>query len=133
MESPLEQVETTSVEPGSNLENTTDKLPVKNKGGRPKGSKNKDTIFKEMMSTKFQNVAKSDIQKVYKILFERAQEGDMKAIKLILDRVVPVTKAVDLAELEKGGLQINIQVGDMKNPYAEADAIDADYVEVVED
>ena len=98
-----------------------------NKGGRPKGSKNKDTLFKELMTSDFQQVAKKDIVKVYRILFDKAQKGDMKAIKLILDRVVPVTKAVDLEQLEKGGLQININVGEMTK-----DTLEVDYVEVIE-
>ena len=101
--------------------------PLVNKGGRPKGSRNKDTLFKEMMTLDFQNIAKKDIKKIYKILFEKAQGGDMKAIKVILDRVVPVTKAIDLEDLEKGGLQININVGAM-----EQDPIDVDFVEVIE-
>ncbi len=98
-----------------------------NKGGRPKGSKNKDTLFKELMTTDFQSIAKKDIAQVYDILFQKAKKGDLKAIKLILDRVVPVTKAVDLEQLEKGGLLININVGSLE----ERQAIDAVY-EVVE-
>ena len=95
--------------------------------GRPRGSKNKDTLFKELMTGKFQDIAKKDIEKVYSVLFEKAHNGDMKAIKLVLDRVVPITKAVDLADMEKGGLQINISVGEMKGHTIEGEA------EVVED
>jgi len=107
--------------------NNTAIKPI-NKGGRPKGAKNKDTLFKELMTTDFQQVAKKDIQAVYRILFDKAQNGDMKAIKLILDRVVPVTKAIDLGDIEKGGLKININV----SPMAQEPALEAEYVEVVE-
>ncbi len=103
-------------------------IPI-NKGGRPKGSKNKDTLFKELMTHDFQGIAKKDIQKVYRILFDKASQGDMKAIKLILDRVVPVTKAIDLGDIEKGGLKININV----SPMEQKPAIEADYAEVVDD
>ena len=101
--------------------------PLVNIGGRPKGSKNKDTIFKEMMGQKFQGIAKKDILKVYKILFKKAQDGDMKAIKLILDRVVPTTRAIDLEDLEKGGLQLHINIGKLEREAP----LDADFVEVV--
>lgn len=106
-----------------------DKPIVVNRGGRPPGAKNKDTLFKEMMSGKFQTVAQKDIAKVYDVLFDRAHKGDMKAIKLILDRVVPVTKAVDLDDLERGGLQINISVGNMEKDPA---VVDAEYVEIID-
>lgn len=108
-----------------NAENTA--LKLRNKGGRPKGSKNKDTLFKELMTQDFQQVAKKDILAVYRVLFDKAKNGDMKAIKLVLDRVVPVTKAIDLEELETGGIQININVGEMKTD----PALDVDFVEVV--
>lgn len=108
-----------------NAENTD--LKLRNKGGRPKGSKNKDTLFKELMTQDFQQVAKKDILAVYRVLFDKAKNGDMKAIKLVLDRVVPVTKAIDLEELETGGIQININVGEMKTD----PALDVDFVEVV--
>jgi len=52
---------------------TTEETPlVKNKGGRPKGAKNKDTLFKELMSGRFQERAKSDIERVYTVLFDKA-------------------------------------------------------------
>ena len=83
------------------------------------------------MTTKFQDIAQVNVQKTIEVLFERAHDGDMKAIKLIMDRVVPVTKAVDLADMEKKGLTINISVGSMEEAQAEGEIIeDADYTEV---
>ena len=81
--------------------------------GRPPGAKNKDTLFKELMTGNFQSKAISDIEKVYEVLFKRAHEGDMKAIKMVLDRVVPVTKAVDADQI-KGGVSISINVGSLE-------------------
>ena len=91
--------------------------PVQKKAimGRPKGAKNKDTLFKELMTGQFQETAKDKIERTFEVLFEKAHKGDMKAIKLILDRVVPTTKAVDLADMEKKGLTINISVGNMED------------------
>jgi len=100
--------------------------------GRPKGSKNKDTLFKELMTGQFQDIAVINVEKTIAVLFEKAHGGDMKAIKLIMDRVVPVTKAVDLADMEKKGLTINISVGSMEEAQAEGEIIeDADFEEVL--
>lgn len=89
--------------------------PAQKKMGRPRGAKNKDTLFKELMTGNFQKIARQNIEKTFQVLFEKAHEGDMKAIKLVLDRVVPVTKAVDLADMEKKGLTINISVGSLED------------------
>ena len=98
--------------------------------GRPAGSKNKDTLFKELMTGKFQDLATIQVERTIEVLFEKAHAGDMKAIKLIMDRVVPVTKAVDLADMEKKGLTINISVGNMEDAQAEGEVIeDAEWSE----
>lgn len=94
-------------------------LPIKRGRGRPPGSKNKETLFKELMQGHFQDIAVQNVERTIQVLFEKAQEGDMKAIKLVLDRVVPVSKAVDLADMEKKGLTINISVGSMEEAAAE--------------
>jgi hypothetical protein len=99
--------------------------PKKALMGRPKGAKNKDTLFKELMTGQFQDIAQDQVGRTLQVLFEKAHEGDMKAIKLIMDRVVPVTKAVDLADMEKKGLTINISVGSME----EAALIEAGEIE----
>ena len=116
-EAPLEEVE-----PAKDV--------VKRKPGRPPGAKNKDTLFKELMTGSFQSKAIADIEKVYSVLFEKAHKGDMKAIKMVLDRVVPVSKAVDLADMEKGGITVNVSVGALEG--VKEDIEDAEYNEVSE-
>jgi len=93
---------------------TNNTTPLVARRGRPKGAKNQDTLFKELMTGQFQEIAAINVQRTFEVLFKKAHEGDMKAIKLVLDRVVPVTKAVDLADMEKKGLTINISVGSME-------------------
>ena len=107
--------------------------PMPARRGRPKGAKNKDTLFKEMMTTKFQDIAQERIEKTFEILFKKVEEGDLKAIKLVLDRVVPVTKAVDLADMEKKGLTINISVGSMEEAQAQEEAYQQEAALVIED
>lgn len=80
--------------------------------GRPKGAKNKSTLFKEAMKEGFEDKLMKDGFKVFDAVVAKAVEGDMTAAKMILDRVVPVTKAVDLNASDlsrKGGITINIE------------------------
>ena len=100
--------------------------------GRPPGAKNKATLFKELMTGRFEEKAIQDIERVYAVLFEEAHGGNMKAIKMVLDRVVPVTKAVDM-EAVKGGISVSVFVGSMEEA-REAEVIeDAEYEEVGEE
>lgn len=101
------------------------------KRGRPKGAKNKDTLFKELMSGQFQEIAEVNIRKTFEVLFEEAHEGNMQAIKMVLDRVVPVTKAVDLADMEKKGLTISINVGNLEDTTVVAEeVVEAEFEEI---
>ena len=99
--------------------------------GRPPGQKNKTTIFKEIMQLGFEKALVKKFPKVVEIVLDRALQGDMKAAKMLFDRVVPVSKAIDLDSLGKQGISISIHVGemDLKNPHG---IIDGDY-EVVEE
>ena len=105
---------------------------AKPRRGRPPGAKNKDTLFKELMSGKFQDIAQQNIQKTFEVLFEKAHEGDMKAIKLIMDRVVPQSKAIDLDQAQKKGLSIHISVGSLEDKVIAGEIVDAEYEEMEE-
>ena len=67
-----------------------------NLSGRPKGVKNKTTLFKEAMREGFENLLEKEGKKVFLAVVEKAKDGDMTAAKLILDRIVPV------ADVQKG-------------------------------
>ena len=81
--------------------------------GRPKGAKNKTTIFKEIMHEGFEESMAKDFIKVIEVVVNQAKAGDMKAAKMLFDRVIPVSKAVDLESLGKKGISITINVGEM--------------------
>ena len=108
---------------------------VQRKAGRPPGAKNKDTLFKELMRGRFQDIAEVNVQKTFEVLFEKAHGGDIQAIKLVLDRVVPASKAIDMEALGKrGGLVVNVQIGDLEQAQREQqEAIDAEFTEVEDD
>ena len=103
---------------------------TKNKGGRPKGSLNKTTIFKEVMRNGFEDKLLSDGMKVIDAVVAKAVEGDMTAAKLLLDRILPTSKAIDLDALEKSkGLSISINVGSLEQ---QLEPIEAEVIEVGE-
>lgn len=59
-----------------------------NPAGRPKGSVNKDNEeLREMIRTRTPNVLA--------VVFDKADEGDLYACKLILDRCIPTLKSVE--------------------------------------
>lgn len=129
----LSPVSVQITEKGENTSQSGDKnLPEKRKRGRPPGAKNKDTIFKELMRDDFQALATTEVKKVFNVLFEKAQDGDMQAIKLVLDRVIPPNKAVDINEKAAGGIQVEIHIGKLEeNPMITGEVIeDAEYEEV---
>jgi hypothetical protein len=102
----------------------------RNLKGRPKGIKNKTTIFKEAIREGFEEKLMKDGMKVVDAVVAKAIEGDMTAAKLLLDRILPTSKAIDLDQLEKSkGVSISIQIGDLQEPQA----IDAEVIEVVEE
>ena len=112
----------------------TELVPKKkghNLKGRPKGAKNKTTLFKEVMQEGFEKALVAKFPKVVEIVLQQALLGDMKAAKMLFDRVVPVSKAIDLDSLGKKGISISINVGEMDkdNPHGIIDGS----CEVVED
>jgi len=84
--------------------------------GRPKGTPNKKTakakIFKEQMSNHFEKVMEKDFKYILKNTVEKALDGDMSATKMLMDRVIPVGKAVDLND-NKGTPKISINIGSL--------------------
>lgn len=83
-----------------------------NLNGRPKGVKNKTTLFKEAMREGFEDKLMKEGMAVFDAVVSKAKEGDMTAAKMILDRIVPVSKAVDINATDisgKGGITIHIE------------------------
>lgn len=68
----------------------TESGSIQGVGGRPPGSRNKTTLFKEAMREGFENKLEKDGMRVFDAVVQKAIEGDMAAAKMIMDRVVPV-------------------------------------------
>jgi len=81
-------------------------MPALNPKGREKGSVNKYTkLSRELMSSKGPEI----VDKV----IELALEGDRHCLKMCLDRIIPVSKAVEIKH-EHEDLGINIIVESVK-------------------
>ena len=59
-----------------------------NPAGRPVGSKNKSTQFRELLEDYLPALAS--------VLRDKALEGDMNAMRLLLERLVPKVQVVDM-------------------------------------
>ena len=59
-----------------------------NPAGRPAGSKNKCTQFRELLE--------DDLPALVSVLRDKALEGDMNAMRLLLERLVPKVQVVDM-------------------------------------
>jgi len=118
------------------MKETSKEVAEKNKRGfnlkgRPKGCKNRSTLVKEAIRGGFDDLMMKSAQKVFEAVVDEAiNNKNMTAAKLIMDRVLPTSKAIDLEALEKSqGLSISINVGSLEK---QLEPLDADVV-VVED
>lgn len=66
-----------------------------NPHGRPKGSRNAKTLAQQALIEGAMDVFVKNIKKVCEVAVARANEGDPAFVKMILDRVIPVRKAVE--------------------------------------
>ena len=93
--------------------------------GRPKGSVNKYTaLARELMSNKSPEI----VEKV----IEKAMDGDVHCLKMCLDRILPVHKAVDSTRT-KADAQVIINVSSLDNIQQQLDVTpEGELVEPVE-
>ncbi len=79
--------------------------------GRPKGSKNVSTIVQEAVLAKSEKTLLKHFPKIVEKVCEMAEKGDMKAAKLIFERVIPARKAIEhLGKHDFGKEGINIVI-----------------------
>jgi hypothetical protein len=70
--------------------------------GRKPGSKNKLSLLREAVLNKQEEVILTELPKIVAVVCRKAQEGDLTAAKLILERIIPVRKqSGDEANVEK--------------------------------
>jgi hypothetical protein len=107
--------------------------------GRAKGTKNKLTLLREAVLQKQEHVILRELPKIIAVVCQKAQEGDLTAAKLILERIIPVRKQSDEEGGPKGPPTINITVSGtttkvevMAPPPQPLDIDEADFEEIEE-
>jgi len=83
---------------------------VGSKRGRPKGSRNKKTILQEAIRTQSEELILKHLPEIIIATVEEAKKGNMQAVKLLLDRVIPPKRAVEFSTKDEDGLKVNIVV-----------------------
>lgn len=81
-----------------------------NKKGRPKGSKNKSTLALEALRSGAVDQIMDKLSDVITVVIKRAEGGDMQAAKMLLDRAIPVTRAVEIGGPGGGPMGVKIIV-----------------------
>ena len=103
-----------------------------NPKGRPKGSKNKTTELKLAIEASLVEASESDAMDIYQKTVELAKLGDTTCIKILMDRLWPVSQRNESKASGVGGISINIT---STQPPEEADkskTIEAEVVEIKE-
>ena len=77
--------------------------------GRPKGAKNKTTLFKEAMKGHFEELLEREGEKVFLACVQKAKEGDTTAMKLIMDRIIPVADVTGVKGNGQTQVVINVE------------------------
>lgn len=87
-----------------------------NPKGRPKGSKNKIVAMKQDLELALrENINGNDVMRIISAMVDEAQNGNVSAAKLILDKVMSNAKVDEDVSAENGGITIsikNLTVGD---------------------
>jgi len=81
--------------------------PVKRGRGRPKGSKNGRALLQAAINEDWTRLAKRRSRKVFEVLTEKAISGDIQAIKLFMDKILPNAKN-EVQPSEKDGMGVQI-------------------------
>ena len=90
----------------------------KGRGGRPKGSKNKATIRRELATAKADKVMYKALPQVARILVEKALEGDPQFMKMFLDRTVAAQKATE-GDSGSTNNAVQITIQNLTSPHEE--------------
>lgn len=100
-----------------------------NARGRPKGAKGATTIFKEALVQGAEDIMVKQIKKITQVVCEKAAEGDMTAAKMVFDRLLPTTKAIDIKDLGSKGMGITINIENLQTNRPSSE-VEGDYVEI---
>lgn len=90
--------------------NAVEAVTPKRKVGRPRGAKNKKTLLREYelgeVARRFTLTMAKEGQAVIDTVVQKAKEGDMVAAKMVLDRILPLSR--QHTPTDGGDIVINI-------------------------
>lgn len=79
-----------------------------NPAGRPKGSKNRITLMKLALEGELRSSLKSHAQDILDVAIQLAKSGDTSMLKLLIDKMIPTSKALE--DEVPGKERINIAI-----------------------
>lgn len=79
-----------------------------NPNGRPKGVKNRKTILQERVDSALSLIILRDAPKVLRKVISMALEGDTVCLKILMDRLMPAKKAIEVTG--KDGKDFGIKI-----------------------
>jgi hypothetical protein len=103
-----------------------------NPAGKPKGTKNKLTIYREAVLMKQEKKMLQEFPEIIGVLMQKAKDGDMTAMKLYLERVMAAKRVAEENE-EKGGQTINIVIQGAKASKVMGKTIEAEFEDLQDD
>lgn len=121
--------ETPTKPPGKDLSTRFKKGKSANPRGRPKGTKNKLTVLNEALRNRSVDYMIKHLEPILKAVAQKAEEGDMTAAKLILDRVLPVYKAIEVNSTATDSKSIVINISALEATVSAHEAIEGEVVE----
>lgn len=102
-----------------------------NPAGRPKGKKNEITDLQQDLELAVRrSLDASKIVKIVSKLVTMAEEGNLKAAKLLLDKIIPNAKPEEDGAGDNAGIRIIIENATFASNQNPVDAIDVTPVEV---
>lgn len=99
-------------------------------GGRPKGSKNKMTVLAAEM---IGDSAEKIIKKVIRKALDDNDKDQAMMLKLLLERIAPATKAIDITSTNKDEKTITISVEGVTVHENVVNAVEAEVVDFTEE
>lgn len=98
-----------------------------NPAGKPKGTKNKLTIYREKVLMKQEKKLLDELPEILDVVIDRAKKGDMTATKMILDRVIAAKKVADENAEDRGTPIVNINITGTKARATMGKAVEAEF------
>ena len=97
------------------LEQVTPRMEIYK--GKKKGTRNMTTLLRQAVLNKQEDIMLKHLPKIVKLACQMAEKGDLQAMKMIMDRMVPVQKPVDSSANGGGGNRaINIIINGTAPP-----------------